>query len=370
MRGPWAGTALRPLTVTALRNRRPEERRRNRAIQHRSLHLRSPDAGLGVWTLAIGVLLLVAGFDHVAAATRPLLDPPDRCPFSAADRLRGERTRRSGLARRQICGFSFGSRRADGRLGDSGRNREVLQPDPGRRRRTSPIHRSARLASRPTGRLVTFWRRVVDSTGIAHQHLGGTRSRRAAAALPRRCGGIRLVRRRGASRLPHPRPGRSRCSSATRPQAEARPIFTASPGRHSHFPIWAPDRVIHLFRPVGGRGGPRAHGHLAHPADRGYPRADHSSRFAASRTLSSWTRRRSPYLASDADGSGPWLYTLDVRRRVPHRVSVGLESYTSLAASADGAPPGSQPDPPSGGALAASDHRQLEPDRRQRAASR
>jgi dipeptidyl aminopeptidase/acylaminoacyl peptidase len=42
------------------------------------------------------------------------------------------------------------------------------------------------------------------------------------------------------------------------------------------------------------------------------------------------------YLASDPDGAGPWLYTFDIRRRVPHRVSVGLESYTSLAVSADG----------------------------------
>jgi dipeptidyl aminopeptidase/acylaminoacyl peptidase len=42
------------------------------------------------------------------------------------------------------------------------------------------------------------------------------------------------------------------------------------------------------------------------------------------------------YLASDPDGSGPWLHTLDIRRRVPHRVSFGLESYTSLGVSADG----------------------------------
>jgi Tol biopolymer transport system component len=42
------------------------------------------------------------------------------------------------------------------------------------------------------------------------------------------------------------------------------------------------------------------------------------------------------YLATDKDGSGPWLYSLDVERRVPRRVSSGLERYTSLAASADG----------------------------------
>src|SRR5437879_1526135 len=42
------------------------------------------------------------------------------------------------------------------------------------------------------------------------------------------------------------------------------------------------------------------------------------------------------YLASDADGSGPWLYSMDVERRIPHRLTSGLDRYTSLAASTDG----------------------------------
>jgi Tol biopolymer transport system component len=46
-------------------------------------------------------------------------------------------------------------------------------------------------------------------------------------------------------------------------------------------------------------------------------------------------RRTLMYLASDPDGSGPWLYSMDVERRIPHRLTAGLERYTSLAASAD-----------------------------------
>ena len=42
------------------------------------------------------------------------------------------------------------------------------------------------------------------------------------------------------------------------------------------------------------------------------------------------------YLASDSDGAGPWLYSMDVDRRIPHRLTSGLDRYTSLAASADG----------------------------------
>jgi Tol biopolymer transport system component len=47
-------------------------------------------------------------------------------------------------------------------------------------------------------------------------------------------------------------------------------------------------------------------------------------------------RRTLMYLASDKDGSGPWLYSVDIDRGDSHRVSVGLDRYTSLAASADG----------------------------------
>jgi Tol biopolymer transport system component len=42
------------------------------------------------------------------------------------------------------------------------------------------------------------------------------------------------------------------------------------------------------------------------------------------------------YLATVADGSGPWLHILDVRRRESRRLVIGAERYTSLAASADG----------------------------------
>jgi hypothetical protein len=47
-------------------------------------------------------------------------------------------------------------------------------------------------------------------------------------------------------------------------------------------------------------------------------------------------RRTILYLATDESGAGPWMYAVDVERRLPHRVSSGLESYKSLAASVDG----------------------------------
>ena len=42
------------------------------------------------------------------------------------------------------------------------------------------------------------------------------------------------------------------------------------------------------------------------------------------------------YTARDDDGSGPWLWALDVDTKTTHRVSSGLEQYTWIAATADG----------------------------------
>ena len=114
--------------------------------------------------------------------------------------------------------------------------------------------------------------------------------------------------------------------------SDARLIFKASSGLHSHFPLWSPDSsfiyFVHgsvpdkldIWRIASSGGTPERitthHGSLMYPV------------LLDDRTLL--------YLATDADGSGPWLYSLDVERRVPHRLTSGPERYTSLAASADG----------------------------------
>jgi Tol biopolymer transport system component len=47
-------------------------------------------------------------------------------------------------------------------------------------------------------------------------------------------------------------------------------------------------------------------------------------------------RRTLMYLAGDPDGSGPWLYSMDVERRISHRLTFGPDRYTSLAAATGG----------------------------------
>jgi len=47
-------------------------------------------------------------------------------------------------------------------------------------------------------------------------------------------------------------------------------------------------------------------------------------------------RRTLIYVARDQDGSGPWLWALDLERKATRRISFGLEKYTSVAATSDG----------------------------------
>ena len=115
-------------------------------------------------------------------------------------------------------------------------------------------------------------------------------------------------------------------------QPEGKPIFTAPAGLHSHFPLWASDMAFLYF----------VQGELPDKLDiwrirptGGTPEriTSHDGRVSYPVLLD---RRTLMYLASDPDGSGPWLYSMDVDRRVPHRLTSGLDRYTSLAASADG----------------------------------
>jgi Tol biopolymer transport system component len=123
----------------------------------------------------------------------------------------------------------------------------------------------------------------------------------------------------------------------TEPDEKAgKQIYAARAGVHNHFPIWSPDGAFIYFvqgkvldstfyesdvwriRPAGGQ-----------PERMTF----HNARVTFPTLLNDRTLL---YLATDTDGFGPWIYAMDVKRRIPHRISTGVEPYTSLAASADG----------------------------------
>jgi Tol biopolymer transport system component len=114
--------------------------------------------------------------------------------------------------------------------------------------------------------------------------------------------------------------------------AEARPLYDAGVPRHAHFPTWSPDGSYIYFvqglppnemdiwriRPQGGT-----------PERITF----HNSRVSYPTFLD---RSTLVYLATGANGTGPWIYGMDVEHRVSHRLSSGVERWTSLAASGDG----------------------------------
>lgn len=114
---------------------------------------------------------------------------------------------------------------------------------------------------------------------------------------------------------------------------EPRPIFRAPPGLHSHFPVWSPDEAFIYF----------VQGELPGATDiwRIRPAGGAPERITTHNSQVSYPafldRRTLLYVATGSEGSRRALYALDVERRIPHRISSGVEQYTSLAASADGA---------------------------------
>jgi serine/threonine protein kinase len=111
-----------------------------------------------------------------------------------------------------------------------------------------------------------------------------------------------------------------------------RQIYAAAPGIHSHYLVWSPDARFIYF--AGGippeemdlwrvpAAGGTAERLTSHNASVAYPT------FLDGRTLL--------YRTTAEDGSGPWLFAFDVESRISRRVSVGVEQYLSIAASADG----------------------------------
>ena len=188
------------------------------------------------------------------------------------------------------------------------------------------------LGFSPDGSLVTFWARRIDGAdqeisiwgapllgGAARPYLHDV------AEFDWSADGARLVYHTSAAGDPlFVRDGRE--------GSEAKQIFSAPAGLHSHFPLWAPDQAFIYFvqgslpnhmdiwriKPAGGD----AERITQHDSNVSHPV------FVNARTLM--------YLAIDPDGSGPWIYSVDVERKVPRRVSFGIDRYTSLAASGDG----------------------------------
>ena len=105
-------------------------------------------------------------------------------------------------------------------------------------------------------------------------------------------------------------------------------------GLHNHAPVWSTDGQWIYFI----HGNPNADRmsiwRVRPTGDAPAPEALTDREFVTS--LAPLDPRTVLYTARDPVGAGPWLWALDTETRTSHRVSLGLEQYTSIAASADG----------------------------------
>jgi Tol biopolymer transport system component len=189
------------------------------------------------------------------------------------------------------------------------------------------------LGFSPDGSMVTFWARKENAAS------GGDISIWAVPTLggqpkPYLEGAAEFDWSRDGSRLAYhtPGPGDPLFVTDGGRRSEDRPIFTAPPGLHSHFPLWAPDSAFIYF--VLGSLPDKLDIWRIPPAGGSPQQITSNNRRVTYPVL--LNRRTLLYLANDPDGSGPWLYSMDVESRIPHRLTFGLDRYTSLAASADG----------------------------------
>jgi Tol biopolymer transport system component len=115
--------------------------------------------------------------------------------------------------------------------------------------------------------------------------------------------------------------------------ASPRQILINNPGIHNHYPVWSRDGQWIYFV----RGSPTTSQmdlwRISPNGGEPERLTQHNSEVSSPAPLD---LRTVLYVARDRDGSGPWLWALDVNRKTTHRITFGLEKYTSVAASADG----------------------------------
>jgi Tol biopolymer transport system component len=109
-------------------------------------------------------------------------------------------------------------------------------------------------------------------------------------------------------------------------------IYVAPAGIHCHFPLWSRDgKTIYFVQ--GFVPDEMDIWQIAAAGGEARRLTWHNSRISFPTLLD---ERTLLYLATSPDGTGPWIYALDLEDHTTHRVKSASNPYTSLAATADG----------------------------------
>jgi DNA-binding winged helix-turn-helix (wHTH) protein/Tol biopolymer transport system component len=109
-------------------------------------------------------------------------------------------------------------------------------------------------------------------------------------------------------------------------------IYIAPAGIHCHFPLWSHDgKTIYFVQ--GFVPDEMDIWQIAASGGEAQRLTRHNSRLSFPTLLD---ERTLLYLATSADGSGPWIHALDLEQRTTHRLKSASNPYTSLAATTDG----------------------------------
>jgi len=113
--------------------------------------------------------------------------------------------------------------------------------------------------------------------------------------------------------------------------ANAREIFPAAAGEHNHYAIWSSDgRYVYTARSTVSL---QQFDIWRAPETGGQPeRITRQNTYVA--YPAALDQHTLLYIAADENDSGTWLFATDPDRREPHRLSVGIEQYSSIAVSA------------------------------------
>ena len=99
------------------------------------------------------------------------------------------------------------------------------------------------------------------------------------------------------------------------------PIIQGEPGQHNHFLVWSPDEKFIYFV----KGPPLEKGDVWRIPSAGGTAERITQHDSAVSFPTLLDDRTLLYLATDQNGDGPWIYAMDLKHRVAHRISRGLE---------------------------------------------